>query len=215
MSARATSNCNTSPDRRGEGAVSRKKPAQTRIQPFSDVLQGDVSVALRNFSFRPWRSVGPLVRYLRRKRSSVNAVLNRALLFYLRVEVGDDWLRDEARLVLLLKEEQRLIRLNRVMLRSGAYLDLYADKVLRGGRAREEAKLGRRPLAALAPDEEPVFRRMMARREAVVKEIREILARRLPRSEYVLKDERPARRSRSQRCAQNKRKGGEKLGSDT
>jgi len=38
---------------------------------------------------------------------------------------------------------------------------------------------------------------MVARREAVVGEIKEILARRLPSSEYVLKDERPRRKSRS------------------
>lgn len=204
-----TSNCITSQDKRGNGAIRRKKPVQTRVKPFSDVIRGDVAIACRVTGFRAWRSVEPLLRYLKRKRFNVNAVLNRALLFYLRAEVDEDWLRDEARLALLLKEEQRLIRLNRVMLRSGAYLDLYADKVLRGGKARLDAKLGRRPLAALAPDEEPIFRRMVARREAVVGEIREILARRLPEGEYVLKDERPRRKSRSRRRA-IRRKGGEK-----
>ena len=43
--------------------------------------------------------------------------------------------------------------LNKVMLRSDAYLDLYADKVLHGDKARLDAKLGRSPLDALAPDE--------------------------------------------------------------
>ena len=125
----------------------------------------------------------------------------------MKAEVDDDWLQDEARLCLLLREEQRLIRLNKVMLRSGAYLDLYADKVLLGGKARLDAKLGRRPLSALAPDEEPIFRRMVARREAVVGEIKEILARRLPKGEYVLKDERPlARKSRSSKALHDKNK---------
>ena len=194
--ASATSKCITSASKRGKGADRRKKPVQTRVKPFSDVIHNDVAIASRVSSFRAWRSVVPLLRYLKRKRFNVNAVLNRALLFYLRVEVDDDWLRDEARLQLLLREERRLIQLNRVMLRSGAYLDLYADKVLKGGSRenREAAKLGRKPLGALAPNEVPVFRRMVARREAVVGEIKEILARRLPEAEYVLKEDRPRRR---------------------
>lgn len=190
----------TSPNNRENSGVHEKKREQSRVQPFSDVIHSDVAIACKTSGFRPWRCVVPLLRYLRRKGFKVNAVLNRALLFYLKAEVDDDWLRDKARLGLLLKEEQRLMRLNRVMLRSGAYLDLYADKVLRGGKARLDAKLGRKPLAALAPEEEPIFKRMIARREAVVREIREILARRLPRPEYVLKEDR-AVRHKSKSCA--------------
>lgn len=195
QNATDTSNRITSSNKAKQRSVHGKRHVQVCIKPFLDVIHNDVTVACKTTGFRPWRCVVPLLRYLKRKRFNVNAVLNRALLFYLKAEVDDDWLRDEARLALLLKEEQWLIRLNKVMLRSGAYLDLYADKVLRGSKARLDAKLGRKPLAALAPDEEPIFKRLIARREAVVKEIKEILGRRLPKDEYVLKDERlPSRR---------------------
>jgi hypothetical protein len=167
------------------------------------VQHDDVALASRSFGFRPWVSVLGLIGFLKRKGFSVNAVLNRALLFYLDAQADGDCLRDEARLVLLLREEERLIRWNRVLLRSGAYLDSYADKVLRGGESRLDAKLGRKPLAALAPDEEPIFKRMVARREAVVHEIKEILARRLPENEYVLRNERSRSRRRGRRKPPN------------
>ena len=205
-----TSTCSTSTNKPKRCRARGKEHVQTRVSTFQNVLQDDVAIAGKPFGFRPWKSVRPLVRFLRSKGFSVNAVLNKALLYFLDAEASDDWLRDEARLVLLLREEQQLIQLNKVMLRSGAYLDLYADKVLRGGRARLDAKLGRKPLGALAPDEEPIFKRMVARREAIVQEIREIMGRRLPEKEYVLKDERPVtKKSWSRRRAKNKLEGGE------
>lgn len=207
-----TSKRSMSTKKRGKRTIRRKKRVQTSVSTFQSVLHDDVTVACRPFGFRPWRSVSPLVVYLRRKGFRVNAVLNRALLFYLNAEASDSGLRDEARLCLLLREEQRLIHLNRVMLRSGAYLDLYADKVLRGGKARLDAKLGRKPLAALAPREEPIFKRMIARREAVVKEIREILARRLPKPEYVLKEDRIVRRRSRSRAHLTKQAAKRRLG---
>ncbi len=199
-SARSTSPSNA--DKLGKRRVGEKKPVQLRVKPFQkreNVLHDDVAIACRPFAFRPQKRVLPFLRVARKMGLTRNSVLNDALVFYFDAFAEDSRLRDEARLAVLLKEEQRLIRLNRVMLRSGAYLDLYADKVLRGGGAREAARLGRRPLGALAPEEEPVFRRMIARREAVVEEIREILDRRLPEDEYVLKDERSVSRLRG-RC---------------
>lgn len=225
-SARSTSPSNT--EERGDSAVRRKKPVQMRVRPFQkdgNVLREDVASACRPFGFRPQKRVLPFLRAVRRLGLGVNCVLNDALVFYFDAFAKDSGLRNEARLAVLLKEEQRLVQLNRVMLRSGAYLDLYADKVLRGGKAREDAKLGRRPLAALSPNEEPIFKRMVARREAVVKEILEILDRWLPKAEYVLKEDRPAesrRKSRSRRRDKNKSvnnvrtgRGGMNYGSDS
>ena len=54
-----TSTCITSPDKREKGAVHRKKPAQTRVKPFSDVIHDDVAIACKVSSFRPWRSIEP------------------------------------------------------------------------------------------------------------------------------------------------------------
>jgi hypothetical protein len=119
-------------------------------------------------------------------------VLNDALVFYFDAFGEGGGLRDDVRLAVLRKEEQQLVQLNKLMLRSGAYLDSYAVKVLRGG-SYEDAKLGRKPLAALAKDEEPIFRRMAARREAIVREILGILDKQLPKSEYVLKENRQSR----------------------
>jgi len=202
--ATVTSTCSTSTSndkKRVLGTIDEKKPIQLRVQAFQhveNVLRDDVAIACKPFGFRPRRSVLPFLRVVRKMRLNVNAVLNDALVFYFDAYAKDGDLRDDVRLAQLCKEEQRLIQLNKLMLRSGAYLDSYADKVLKGG-DREDAKLGRKPLAALSKDEEPIFRRMAARREAIVREILEILDRQLPEREYVLKDERPVKRLRS-RC---------------
>ncbi len=195
-STRSTSPSNA--DKRGKRRVGEKKPVQLRVKPFQkrgNVLHDDVAIACRPFAFRPQKRVLPFLRVARKMGLSRNSVLNDAVVYYFDAFAKDSKLRDDVRLAKLMKEEKQLIQFNRVMLRSGAYLDSYATKVLEGG-SREDAKLGRKPLGVLAPEEEPVFRRMIARREAVVKEIREILDRRLPEDEYVLKENRRARREK-------------------
>jgi len=196
-----TSTCSTSPSPLEEANSKRicgNKPIQTRVEIFQkaeNVLQNDVAIACKPFAFRPRRCVLAFLRVARKMGLSVNAVLNEALIFYFDAYVKDNALRDDVRLAQLCSEEQKLVRLNKLMLRSGAYLDSYAGKVLKGG-DRVDAKLGRAPLAALSKDEEPIFKRMVAKREAIVREIIEILSRQLPKEEYVLKEN---RRSQSRR----------------
>jgi hypothetical protein len=129
---------------------------------------------------------------------NVNSVLNDALVLYFDAYAKSGVLRDDVCLASLIKEEHRLVQLNKVMLRSGAYLDSYASKVLKGGN-RDDAKLGRVPLAALSKDEPPIFKRVTARREAIIREILEILDRQLPKQQYVLKEDRPSKSRRRRR----------------
>jgi len=201
-----TSTCSTLPSQKkkpNSDVAAEKKPIQLRIRGWQDienVLQNDVTVACRPFAFRPWKNVLPFLKVVRKLGLSANAVLNEALVFYFDAYAKDSRLRDSVRLAQLCGEEQRLVRLNKLMLRSGAYLDSYAEKVLKGGvRDLEDSKLGRKPLAALSKAEEPIFKRMVARREAIVREVLEILNRQLPSSEYVLKEERKRKSSRSKR----------------
>lgn len=101
-----------------------------------------------------------------------------------------------ARRVVLMKEEESLRQRMRVILRSGAFLDSYAHKLLEGGSPGDARRDGRVPLRALSRKDEAIVRRMLARREAVVAELREIEDRLLPKEKYRL---RPRRRSRSRR----------------
>jgi len=119
---------------------------------------------------------------------SLNRVLNEAFLLWLGERSEDEW-RLRVRLAGLLREEGDLRQVMRVVLRSGAFLDSYAAKLLEG-ESQEEARLGRVPLRALSRDEEPVVRRILSRREAVVKEICEIQSKLLPEEKYVLKSRR-------------------------
>jgi len=188
--ADATSAGHTIIDNHELDCVRQNTPAEASNPTYEKVTPDDVATARKKMSFRPWVNNRGLVEFLRCKGFHLNDVLNRALAFYFNVNSSVDSVRDFARLSLLFAEEKRLVQLNKVMLRSGAYLDLYAEKVLRGGESRDDAKLGRKPLDALAPNETPIFKRMVARREAITKEIVEILGRLLPEEEYVLKDDR-------------------------
>lgn len=189
-----------------------KKPVDTRITMFSNGDTRGCSSSRRVLGWRPWVGVEPLVRWLEKHGFAVNRVLNEALLFWVG-GLGDEELRLKARLGRLLDEERELRLVGRVVLRSGAFLDGYAEKLLAGG-SGEDAKLGRKPLKALSREEEPVVRRLLARREEVVKEICQIEEQLLPGEEYVLKSERKPRhrhrkdsRSRDHET-KNKHKGG-------
>lgn len=216
----STSNISASEKKKRESASQReKKAAQLRLFAYrniENVLQDDVTVAGRPFAFRPRKCVLPFLRVTRRLGLSVNGVLNEALVFYFNAQAKDGGLRDDVRLAQLCGEELKLVRLNKLMLRSGAYLDGYAEKVLKGGAEREDVKLGRKALAALAKDEEPIFKRMIAKREAIIREVLEILDRQLPKDEYVLKGEEGfqehVKKSKSRRARRdsNHFKGGEK-----
>ena len=92
-----------------------------------------------------------------------------------------------ARREALLREEGELRHVCSAMLRSGSYLPSYAQKVLKQvGRPLDHLMDSQRPLLALNPREERVFRKIMTRREQIAEEICEI-------EERLLKDIKPFR----------------------
>jgi len=136
-------------------------------------------------------SVVPLIRDLRRRvpNVSLNRVLNESFLLWLGSK-NEDELRLRSNLARLLEEEHELMQTNRVILRSGAFLDSYVAKLVEGNEGLS-VKLGRQPLKALATKREvDVVLRLMARREAIVNEILNIQNLLLPSEKYVLKGER-------------------------
>lgn len=87
----------------------------------------------------------------------------------------------------LLREEAELRRVSNAMLRSGSYLSGYVQRVLREpGRSLSHLPDPQRPLKALNPREERVFRRIATRREQIAQEIAEI-------QEQLLKNVKPFR----------------------
>jgi len=156
------------------------------------------------FRWQPWVSVESLVRDLRRRFPdvSLNRVLNEGFLLRLG-QRSEDELRLRCRLAQLLHEEHELMQTGRVILRSGAFLDPYAAKLIEGNE-KLSVKLGRQPLGALTGTKEVnVVKRLLARREAVVQEILDIQNKLLPSEEYVLKSERFSK-SRRRRRDKNK-----------
>lgn len=198
--AAATSSGHTKHEKAESGLNSGKEPVDTRIPLFQRGNTRRCRSSRRVVSWRPWVSVEPLVRWLEKHRFVVNRVLNEAFLEWVG-GLGDEKLRLKARLYRLLDEERELRQVNRVILRSGAFLDGYAAKLIEG---KEElsVRLGRQPLTALASKkEETIIKRILARREAVVKEICEIHEKLLPREEYVLKSTRKSRKRRKKKSS--------------
>jgi len=158
-----------------------------------------------------WRDLYPLVkRFCREHGVGFNEVVNRAVSQFLGA-CNIEELRLKARLAALLKEEAELRRVSVCMLRSGSYLPGYVQCVLREpGRSLAHLPDPQRPLKALNPKEERVFRRIATRREQIAQEIAEI-------QEQLLHDVKPFRlkpdlhkRSWSCRHGKNTEKGGEK-----
>jgi hypothetical protein len=151
-----------------------------------------------------WCDLYPLLkRFCREHNVSVNKIVNLAVQQFLGgCDVGE--LRLRARLAVLLREEAELRRVCNAMLRSGSYLPGYVRRVLREpGRSLGHLPDAQRPLKALNPREERVFRRIAARREQIAREIAEI-------EEQLLRDVKPFRlkpepkRSRSRARDKNK-----------
>ncbi|MDH5690151.1 MAG: hypothetical protein OEY81_01820 [Candidatus Bathyarchaeota archaeon] len=171
----------------------------------------------RNVYF--WRSVYPLLRaFAKRTKTPVNTLVNLAIQSFIGAS-DEEQLKVLAEIEALVREEQQLKRVSSVMLRSGSFLPKYADKLFRAPWDSERDKTspfnyprkGDVPLKALNPKEEVIMRRVLARREAIAQRIAELLGHVLPKEKFRL----APRRSGSRCRAQNKRKGGEKLGSDT
>jgi len=150
-----------------------------------------------------------LRRFCREKNVSFNKVVNRAVEEFLGM-VDVEELKLAAKLEQLLREEAGLRRVSNAMLRSGSYLPGYVQRVLKEpGRPLSHLPDPQRPLKALNPKEERVFRKIAARREQIASEIAEI-------QEQLLKNVKPFRlkpdlhkRSRSCRHGKNTEKGGE------
>lgn len=139
----------------------------------------------------------------------LNRVVNEACLAFLQGGDGER-LRLEAELVALTREERKLRQQWRLIGRSGSYIDAYVDQVLKPQDSRYRLEVrrrrrdpfcyggGERPLRALSRDEEEVFRRILARREAIAIRVVEIMKLLLPKEKYRLKPGRkPRRKSRS------------------
>ncbi|MEM3356490.1 MAG: hypothetical protein QW166_01540 [Candidatus Bathyarchaeia archaeon] len=127
-----------------------------------------------------------LRRFCREHGLAFNRVVNLAVQSFLGgCDVEE--VKVYARLDCLMREEARLRRIQNCMLRSGSYLPGYVQRVLREpGRSLGHLPDPQRPLKALNPKEERVFRRIAARREQIAAEIAEI-------SERLLKDVKPFR----------------------
>jgi len=157
-----------------------------------------------------WRGLYPLLRrFCKEKNVSLNKVVNRAVEQFLgHADVEELKLRAE--LEVLLREEAELRRVSNAMLRSGSYLLGYVQRVLKEpGRPLSHLPDPQRPLKALNPKEERVFRKIATRREEIAEEIAVI-------TEQLLHDVKPfrlkpdlQRRSWSCRHGRNTVEGGE------
>lgn len=168
-----------------------------------------------------WKELYPLaVQFCRREGVSFNEVVNGAVQAFLgQCDLRE--LRLKAKLAGLLKEESELRKTCSCMLRSGAYLPAYAEKVLKEQKGKPSPKdspftfsagEGDRPLRALSRSEEKVFRKICARREQIAVEVADIQS-------ELLKSVRPLRfefeGSRSRAHDKHKPSGGEKNGEGT
>jgi len=86
----------------------------------------------------------------------------------------------------LLAEEAALRQIQKVLLRSGAYLPQYAQRLFGGKDPKDTAsRKGRLPLPALASvKEQQIIRRILARRERIVLELLEIADKLLPKEQF-------------------------------
>jgi hypothetical protein len=162
-----------------------------------------------------WKSLLPSLRkFCREHNVPFNTVVNLAVQSFLG-SVDVEEVRLQCRLDVLMREEARLRRVQNCMLRSGSYLPGYVRRVLREpGRSLGHLPDPQRPLKALNPKEERVFRKIAARREQIAREIAEI-------EEQLLRHVKPfrlkpdLRLSRSRARGKNKLEGGEKPNGET
>ena len=119
--------------------------------------------------------------------STVNSLLEKTISESLKVrgEV-EETLSLEVRRKQLLAEEAGLRQTLNVLLRSGAFLPQYAQKLFGGQDPKDIAsRKGRLPLPALASaKEQEIIRRILARRERIVLELIEIADKLLPKEQF-------------------------------
>lgn len=134
-----------------------------------------------------WRDLTPLLlQFCKECRTPFNEVVNRAVEAFLGVASVAE-LQLLAHREALMREEIELRRVCTAMLRSGSYLSGYVQKVLREpGRPLGHLMEAQKPLKALNPAEERVFRKIAGRREKIAEELAAI-------EEELLKDVKPFR----------------------
>ncbi|MEM3752923.1 MAG: hypothetical protein QXM65_08310 [Candidatus Bathyarchaeia archaeon] len=134
-----------------------------------------------------WKDLAPLLRrFCKEHNIPFNRVINLAVQSFIGTSNVEE-LKLRTTLSQLLREEAELRRVCNAMLRSGSYLPGYVQRVLREpGRSLKHLPDPQRPLKALNPREEHVFRKIAARREQIAREIVEI-------QEQLLRDVRPFR----------------------
>jgi len=135
-----------------------------------------------------WKELYPLIMlFCRREGVSFNRLVNLAMQTFLG-ECGVEEVRLRAKIAALLKEEAELRRVSSCILRSGSYLPSYAYRVLKEPKGRPISFMPdpQRPLEALNPEEEKVFRKICTRREEIAQEITELQG-------QLLKDVQPFR----------------------
>lgn len=156
-------------------------------------------MALRGVWF--WKDVLPLLKRLAKETGTpLNRLVNLAVLEFLRgPNASVERLRLEAHKLELFREEADIRKTWCTIARSGAYLEQYAVRVLMPQEYRELMKVqaredgfynvrdvrrGRVPLQALSKREERLFKRMLARREEIAKELVEIELKLLPKKRW-------------------------------
>lgn len=130
----------------------------------------------------------PLVKLAEELGLSVSGIVNCACEFFLSEKLTGELkeqFKVEAEMCRLREEEHVLRRDLALILRSGAYLDDYARRLLEGDE-KEVSKLKSRKgvYANLDAKELGVILRVLARREAISKRLVELLDKKLPEERY-------------------------------
>jgi len=160
-----------------------------------------------------WKDLFPLVtQFCKREGVSFNEVVNLSVQNYLG-SCSVNELRLKAKLTALLREEAELRRVSSCMLRSGAYLPSYAEKILKTQKGKPSPFMysigdGDKSLRVLNKEEEKVFRKICGRREEIAREVAGIQA-------ELLKDTVPFKLesddSESQACDSGKKETGKTI----
>jgi hypothetical protein len=123
-----------------------------------------------------WKELYPLIMlFCLREGVSFNRLVNLSVQGFLG-ECRVEEVRLKAKIAALLKEETELRRVSSCILRSGSYLPGYAYRVLKEPKERPFSFLpdSQRPLKALDPEEEKVFRKICTRRDEFAQEITDL-----------------------------------------
>lgn len=216
MGGPTTQTSNTGPNRNNPTPHKKASPSASRnlcsLQKFGwrrrsrgTYYRGYVLAYVSGLAGRLGCSFSSVVNFLLEKVISESGEVEEALSL-------------EVRRQQLLSEEAGLRQTLKVLLRSGAYLPQYAQRLFEGKNSKDlVSRKGRLPLPALASlKEQQIVRRILARRERIVMELLEIADRLLPKEQFPVGLEESgwtvrSNRPRGTRIGQSKHEtGGEK-----